>query len=241
MKPLWALRLAKSDGHRLGPLRVWPGLEVLEADEVVWVRAEKLEEPQWEFCRRLPGAARFAVHDDLQLTAVGDQVPKGHLPQGTWQPLEKWLEPKLPPRGMPGRLQDRVELSMVRTAELREPTWLLASLDDWAAYVPTAPQARLARWSFVADRRRRVIVRGGPLPPLPGLRLVEQEGIAVPAGWTWTPTIDANVLREVLSLEKGDAAMWDASDGWQRIGSGDWVQTTRSAVRLTLEESRRVE
>jgi hypothetical protein len=93
----------------------------------------------------------------------------------------------------------------------------------------------------VADDRGRVIVRGAPLPPLPGVRLVEQDGIAVPAGWTWYPAIDAVVVRELLSLKSEDSARWNTAEGWQRISASDWVQTTRSAVRLTREESRRVQ
>ena len=112
---------------------------------------------------------------------------------------------------------------------------MLAGLDAWSAYGATAPQVRLACWSFAANSTGLVLVRGTPLPPLPGTRFVETDGIAVPLGFAWSPAVPAAVLRRVFKLEKDDALLWTADGVRRRIAAGDWVRATRSAVRLTCD------
>ncbi len=109
-------------------------------------------------------------------------------------------------------------------------------MDEWRRYADTAPQARLARWTFAADAMGNIVIRGTPLPPLRGTQYVEANGIGALAGWTWSPSVDAVVVRTALRLEPGACALWQSDGGWQKIVADDWVQATRSAVRLTAEE-----
>jgi hypothetical protein len=229
-----------AQAESLAAMRAWPGVEVCAVGEAVWLRAECLDEPRQEACRRLPGADRFTVLDDGQLLPISALVPRGHLPPGPWQPLVAWLKVVLPPALATAPAPPRVRLTLVRCGEEREPSWLLTDLESWARYAATAPQVRLARLAFAANGQGQVIVRGSPLPPLAGQRLVEQAGIAVPSGWTWTPAVDATVVRDVFLLAAGDSALWLADGSWFKIGSSDWVQATRSAARLSLEEQQRV-
>ena len=239
MNVRWAWSLPVTECRLLGPLRLWPGVEVCEVSAAVWLRAAQLDVEQWERCRRLPGADRYTVLDDGQLLPVDHLAPRGYLPAGPWQPLAKWLDVALPAADTSCPAPQGVELRLVRSNEPCDPTWLLATLEAWVAYAVTAPQVRLARWSFAADRQGGILVRGAPLPPLPGTRCVESHGIVVPAGWTWSPRVDAMVLRDTFELGQGDSAFWQVDGSWQRILAGDWVRATRSAVRLTCAELQR--
>ncbi|HVW35796.1 MAG TPA: hypothetical protein VHB99_00775, partial [Pirellulales bacterium] len=78
-----------------------------------------------------------------------------------------------------------------------------------------------------------------PLAPLGGVQYVEESGIAVPAGWHWSPAVEAAVVRAALGLEPGDSALWFADGSWQKIAADDWVRATRSAARFSLQEQRR--
>ena len=89
---------------------------------------------------------------------------------------------------------------LVRTDREQDASLLLTQFDLWAAYSIEAPQVRLDRWRFAVAADGRVAVHVHPLPPLPGQRWVEQEGIAVPAGWTWAPAVEAELLRQVFGL-----------------------------------------
>jgi hypothetical protein len=236
MNTRWAWSLPIEKCHTLGPLRRWSGVEACEVEATVWLRASHLEDEQWERCRHLPGADRYTVLDDGQLLPVGHLAPRGYLPGGGWQPLAQWLAVAAPTADTTCRPPTPSALKLVRSTESCEPNLLLTTFAAWSAYTTTAPQVRLARWSFAADRDGHVAIRGTPLPPLLGQRFVEEEGVAVPAGWTWSPRVDAVVLRDVFGLDADDVALWNTGGSWQRIAADAWVQATRSAVRLTVEE-----
>jgi hypothetical protein len=235
----FALSLPKIEVARLGPLRHWSAFEACESGEAVWLRAARLDEKQRDYCRRLPGADRYEVLAGGQLLPAGARVPLGYLPEGPWEPLSAWLHLELPAAAASLATPPRIELRLAPAHEPRATTWLLTRLAEWCAYVETAPQVRLARWSFAADSMGRVVVRGAPLPPLAGSQYVEEAGVAVPAGWHWSPAVEAAVVRAALMLEQGDCALWFSDSSWQKITANDWTRATRSAARLSLEEQRR--
>lgn len=238
MNARFALSLPLADAALLGPLRRWPAVEVSRADDSVWLRAASLQDEQWEYCRRLPGVDRYEVLEDGQLLPAGKLVPRGVLPAGPWEPLAAWLRVELPSSDTSLAAAPRMALKLIRSSEPRAATWLLTDMNEWRCYASTAPQARLARWTFAADAAGNVIVRGTPLPPLRGTQYVEENGIAVPAGWTWSPAVDAAVVRTSLQMEPGACALWQTDGSWQKITADDWVRATRSAVRLTAEAQR---
>jgi len=236
MNARFALALPQVEAACLAAVRRWPGLEVCEAAGTVWLRAPHLDDDQWEFCRRLPGADRYTLADDGRLLRVGMLVPHGRPPAGPWRPIVQWLGVELPTTDSPPPPPPPAPLALVRSTVERAPTWLLTDLETWTAYAATAPQVRLACWSVAADPAGRVEVRGTPLPPLPGARFVETDGIAVPLGYAWSPGVPAALLRQAFRLEHGDALLWTADGTRRRIAAGDWVRATRSAVRLTHDE-----
>lgn len=232
----WAVSLALQDARHASALRLCPGVEVCVTDAGVWLRGDGSDEALHHRLRLLPGARRFVVLPDLQLQAVGTLAPKGYLPAGPWQPLRDWSQPQPPAIGQPGATPSTVQLRLVRCHEPAEPTLLLASWKDWSQYATTAPQVRLQCLAFALADDHRLLLRGSPLPPLKGERWVERAGIAVPAGWTWSPAVDALVVRQLLELEAHDLAVLHAGGVWERVAAGDFVRATRSAARNTAEQ-----
>jgi hypothetical protein len=233
VKPRHAWTVPVEHLQPLGHLRHWRGVEVLSVPPRVWLRAIHMEAEHEDAVRRLPGAERYTILDDGQLVPAAGRVPCGHLPSGPWQPLADWLRVELPVCDDALALVAQHSIRLVRSVTEREPTWLRTSLAAWTAYAVTAPLVRLAKWTFVADRRGDVLIRGAPLPPLPGMRLVERDGIVVPVGWEWTPALAPDVLRQVFSLGKGDALLWTPDGESERIRADDHVQASRSAARFT--------
>jgi hypothetical protein len=165
------------------------------------------------------------------------------LPAGPWTPLADWLDFELPAAAWPGELPERIALTLIRCSgneEAAEATLLLTSLSAWATYGRTAPRVRLDRWTFAVDGRSRVLVRGTPLPPLPGQRFVVSAGIAVPAGWRLEPDVDAQTVWDALRREKpglsdGDLAVCFPDNAWEHVPGDSFVKADRSAIRLTAE------
>ena len=172
---------------------------------------------------------------DGQLQPVASRLPNNRLPGGPWVSLPEWLALELPPAGLAGRSEQRTPMVLVRSSRPEKASVLLTSIDRWEAYAVQAPQVRLDRWQFAVAEDGRVLVRGGPLPPLPGGRWVDRKGIAVPAGWQWSPPVEASIVRTVFGLEPGDLALWQPDGTWQRIRAADFTPASRAAVRATSE------
>jgi MoxR-vWA-beta-propeller ternary system domain bpX2 len=233
MTEIYALELPIADASNVGSLRTNAGVEVCEARDRIWLRTVNPAEALRKKLRGLPGALLFAVSGDGQLCRIGSRVPRGHLPEGPWIELSTWLEVRLPTAALPAELPNRIPLSLVADQVYRESNLLLTSLAEWTAYGVTAPQVRLDRWHFAVSEKGDVIVRGTPLPPLAGTRLVEEHGIAVPSGWHWSPAVDADVLTSLFQLATHDVLLWTPQGRRERIAAEQFVRATRSAIRLS--------
>src|SRR5437899_10763259 len=96
--------------------------------------------------------------------------------------------------------QSSVPLRIVRSAEERPIALLITSLDDWREFALNAPEIRLRQLRFAVDEAGNVVVRGKPLPPLPGHEFALDGKVAVQAGLTWELAVSAAVLSRRLGL-----------------------------------------
>jgi hypothetical protein len=238
MSQPWAVCLEGADAAAVGLLRTTPGIRACAVEGQVWLRGDAWDDSLVLALRCLPGARRYAVADDGQLRTLGSRVPTGQLPAGPWTALPEWLRPELPSAAMPRGVPRRVPLKLVRSAEEQPATIVIVSLQAWYEYATHCPHVRLDRWQFAASAEGRVLVRGLPLPPLPGEQYVVSESIALPAGWRLDPPIDAAALRPLLQLNEHDLALMQLDGTWQRLTANDFVRASRSAVRATRERQR---
>ncbi|WP_166831243.1 hypothetical protein [Thalassoroseus pseudoceratinae] len=237
----FAIRLPLEDRGQLGPVRTLSGLTVCVVDEWLWLRLDSTEMPV--SLRSLRRGEVFSVLDDGGLVPWGRQVPDGYLPDGPWQPLATHWDIEWPIAAIPAAIPNRVVPQLVRSETVREPNVLQTHLTAWMAYALTAPQIRLDRWHFVVSREDTdengplVLVRGTPLPPIPGTQFVEEDGIAVPCGWHWSPAVDTDVLMQAFGVAPPDFILWTPDGRFEHIAAEDFVRATRSAVRRSVSES----
>ena len=245
----WALELDAADAAACGALRHEPGIDACIVAGRLWLRGQALDDALAARLRLLPALGRFHVTDDGRLVAEGARVPTGRLPEGRWFALHCWLPLEAPPVRRAGSSPPigRMRLDLVRGGAAREANLLEIPFAVWEAHATRAPAIRLARLAFAVDDWGRALVRGTPLPALPGRRLVEEAGVAVEAGWEWRPEVSPATLRglagaggdELLLVDRAP----DAAGVRFTILPGDaFVRATRSAVRLSalaLTEERR--
>ncbi len=229
-----AVRMHYDDAASLGRLRRRSGIEVCERRDALWLRVQAITDELDAAIRTLPGT-RFTLLADGQLVHFGTLVPKGHLPNGPWIDLAQWMIVQAESAAFSGKIRGKIELRLVRGGPTCESNVIVTPIDTWQEYVANAPQIRLDRWAFAMNGDGQVVVRGTPLPPVKGVRFVERAGVAVEAGWTWTPSVDPDVLSEILALASDDLALLHAAGRWDHIQSDDFVRATRSAVRLSIE------
>lgn len=237
MTPIQAVRIPLASRSQLGPLRTLRGLEVREDGDAIWLRVTEASDELQIALQSLPAATAYRVLEDGQLCRVGSRVPRGFLPEGPWQSLSRLFHVEQPHTVLPALICKRIPLQLARDAQPRDANILLTSFENWLAYGSTAPQIRLGRWHFAVSTNREVLVRGLPLPPIPGRQFVEEQGIAVPCGWRWSPAVDVDVLARAFSLSDRDMLLWRDDGRTEHIAADDFVRATRSAIRLSLEES----
>jgi hypothetical protein len=233
--------LGQDDWAAAARLRGVAGVKVCTSGDAIWLRIDVGGESLDRRLRALPGARRFTVLADGQLLAPGARVPQGRVPPGPWVGLAGWLEVELPPAAFAGQWPRGVAFRLVRSTESEASPVrsLLTTMRDWLAYASEAPSVRLDRLRFAATEDGRVLVLGEPLPPIAGQRLVEHDGLVVPAGWAWLPAVDAPVVRRLLGLKLDDRALLHPDGTFEQIAGDDLATATRAAVRATAEEMAR--
>jgi hypothetical protein len=208
-------------------------VEALPGGDQLWLRWGASHD-LLEQVKLIPGGQLFEVIGHGQLVPYSFHVPTGELPEGQWLPLRKWLSLTLPLARISSNHFERAPLTLVREDQFSEPQIVLTDVQTWHNYAITAPQIRLDRWTFAVSARGQVVVRGLPLPPLRGERLVERDGIATIAGWRWSPAMEAKILAKAFGLAEGDVLLWLTSDHYEIVRAGDFVKATRQAARLSL-------
>ena len=232
----WALSVPRESATAIARVRPMRGLEILEQRDSLWLRGDWESDDLNRQLHLVPGGRWLAVLTDGQTVPEGKLVPLGQVPSGTWTPLAQWLQVTLPaPAQAAPQSVTPVSLKLVPSAHVRESTLLETSLTDWWRFVETAPQWRIDCWTFVASPDGRVMVRGLPLPPIPGVQWVIEECLAVPAGYSWSPALDALALQQLLGLTAGDLALLRPAGSLDRIAAEEWTVASRCAARATRE------
>ncbi len=232
----WAVRIEPTEVESLKSLRLISGAEICELASEIWVRGPVLDDSLQRILRRHPHARRYRVLPDDQLVGPDKLVPLGYLPPGPWSPLQDYLPVALPVASFAGRVRERVPLRLVRTSAMRVANVLVTHMGAWGPYGVSAPLVRLDRWHFAAAADGRVVVRGHPLPPLAGEQYVEDTGIGVPVGWTWSPDVPVDVLRRLLQLRAYDLVLLRSDESGERIDGDCFVRAGRAAIRRTARE-----
>jgi hypothetical protein len=230
----WAVCLLWRDVASTLVLRLKPGLLAARDGDHFWLRGHDWSDGMTRLLRQLPAEAWYSVQADGQLIRMNARVPSGRLPALDWRPFETHWELRLPPASLPGRGEGRVLLRLERTDAVREADALLLDGITWADYAVKAPALRLKPLSFAVCDDGRCLVRGRPVPPLPGLRFWESSAVLVPCGYAWQPEVDTAVVRQVLAVGEDDLVVWHEDGTWERLSVDQFVRAARNAVRATF-------
>lgn len=231
----WAICLAREDGNTLAVLRLAGGIEVGEDGEWIWLRGRRTDERLEAKLSALPARERYEWLPSNQLRQFGRRIPTARLPDLHWQPLAAWLRVEMPVAAIPATLPKSVRLRLVRCSREQEPELLLTGLDELGRFAAAAALVRLERVQFAASLCGEALVRGRPLPPLPGRRFALHAGVAVPAGFAWEPAVRAEVLARRFGISGDALVVWNEDGSVTRLHAEQFVPLTRSALRATRQ------
>lgn len=238
MSSRWAACISLAQLERLAGLRLFPKVEFARAGELAWLRGAALDEDLERALKKIPGLERFDWVESERLRPVGSRIADRRLPALAWGPLVEALPVALPAPALPGEARQKIGVSLARSSAEAEPAALLTTVEAWKAFATTAPAVRLERLRFAVMETGQVLVLGTPLPSARGTQLTASEGILVPAGFSWTPAVDAAVLRQLFELNGEDVALLAEDHTVQVVRAEQMVPASRSATRASLGELR---
>ena len=225
----------REDALTLSPLRLAPSIEVADSSEDIWVRGKPGDEIVSRALQALPALARFELLPDGRLRPLESRIPGPAVPPVHWAPIAQWLQVRLPSPSLPGHDLERMGLSLVRSFSEKPATVLRTDFRAWHSFVLQSSEIRLRSLRYALSDNREVVVWGIPLPPISGRRFVEQEGLAVPAGFSWKPAVSPKVLRQVFQAGENSLVIWDDTNSCVHLHPEQFVPASRSGVRATRD------
>ena len=233
VKTPWAVQLPAGAARAAGVLRLRSDVRACEAGDALWLQGDDFSEELDLELRKLPGAKRYTVNADESVTIVGRQLPADDLPRGPWSALSAWLSPHPQPAALAGQVEARLSLRVERTGIEQPATVLLTTAAAFSDYAAAAPAVRLRPLRFAAASDGRVVLWGTPLPPMPGRRYADREGVAVPCAFAWSPPLEPAVLRALLGLAAGDLALFQEDGSYEHVGADAFARAGRAAARAS--------
>jgi hypothetical protein len=231
----WALRIPTHEGRSLAELRTVPAVQVAVARDGIWLAGPALTPELDVQLRQLPTEVRYELTPQQQLRIPGERLLSGQLPEMVWLPLVQWVQPVIPPTVLPALATCQVRLKLLRHGAAGPTSLLLTTLSAFQAYAETAPWIRLHKLEFAATPEGHCLIRGTPLPALPGQHWVDHGDFATPAGFHWEPPLAPELVRSWLVTDPGGTVLWHEDQTFSRITEEQWVAAEHSAIRLSKE------
>lgn len=220
----------RDDFPALAPLRLRPAIEVSALDDAVWLRGPDLSEDV-ERELRCAAAEIFERKGEGRLFPLGRRLPIATDAPKHWTPLASWWTLERQVAALPGEPPRPVPLQIVRGGSPRPASVLVCGRERWFAHALAASTLRLARWQFASSGDGRILVRGTPLPAIPGELFVEHAGVCIPCGFTWSPSVSPTILRRLLHVLPGELILFRSDTTYERIPAIHLCQATRSMIR----------
>lgn len=224
VNPLFA-RLPVRDAHLLADLRLQSGLEIAEGDGWLWLRGPTV-----------PGAATIPGLQPCQGVAGGpvviggDRVASVHAPVIGWRAIRDLAPVSAPPLRRAGPTP-QVTVRLRPGGDMRDIELLLVTrlaLRQWADH---AASIRIRTLRIAPFDQERVLVRGNPLPSLPGEGWWCLGPLAIPLGQTLEPVLRSEDAERWSGCQAGELLL-ACGDGWRRLPEERWVDATRAHLRV---------
>jgi hypothetical protein len=225
--------LSQTDKAALGSVRCQPGLQAAEKDGFIWVRGIPESENIDLRIRQLPGLHTYTMDAADNLFPPRGLTPIGKLQSMNWVPLSIYITVTLPVSALPGKIHQQLGVQLVPSQQSQKSNALLTDLQTWKAYGETAPLVRLKQTHFAVSEEDKVVIIGEPLPALPGKEYVLQNSLLIPSGFEFDPPVISSLIGSQYNPDSDSLLLFDTDSNWEEIPKDAFVQSTRSAIRLT--------
>jgi hypothetical protein len=226
-------KLEGKDKESLGTVRCIDGLRAAEDGDHIWLRGISSLDGMDTRLKQLPVKNTFLTNEKKHLFLPGALTPVDVLKELQWLPLVEFIKVEPPVAAFPGKTGEKVSVRLVQSGKERKGNALLTSLKAWKQYAETAAESRLQSVTFAVSGKDEVMVRGCPLPPLPGKEYWEAEDLLIPAGYDFELSMMSAFISKKLNENRNLLIVFDTEGGWQKIEKEYFVAGKRSAIRST--------
>lgn len=229
MSEIWAARVPPSAEGESAELRLDARVMARRVDGALWLRGTGLDALLTRRLAALRGSLRGLVDELGHFRPSGSRVPYCTLPEHGWVPLAEILVPGVRSTNLPGLAPEPVDLALERSECEATCEMLALPFAAFLAWGLAAPGLRLAPLAFAVADDGRTLVRGKPLPPLPGTLFTIEDEVAVPAGHR----IATRIPRGTFATSAGALVVLGTDGSLQRIPREAFARATHSALRST--------
>ncbi len=220
-----------TDAPALAPQRTRAGWTACLENGALWLRCPAADAAE---CAALPAVARYRCDSRGLLTPLEGSVPVAQAPAGPWLPLTEVFPVHPATPNFPGRTRQRLNVSLVRTEREQPAQAVLLPLAQMLPWVEQAPRIRLERLQFAAAADGRALVKGTPLPPVPGAVFYFAGAMALPCGWDFAPHLWHGWVEKALAIPAGGLCLVHEDARLELIGAEGFAPLTLAAVRRTV-------
>jgi len=225
--------LSQTDKAALASVRCLPGLMAAEKEGSIWLRGIDANKEIDLRIRQLPGLHTYTLDADDYLFPTLGLTPIGKLQPMNWVPLSTYISVTLPVSALPGKIDQLFVVKLVPSKQSQPGNALLTDLHTWKAYGETTPLVRLQQTRFAVSEEDKVLIIGEPLPALPGKEYVLQDRLLIPLGFEFDPPVISSLIGSQYNSDNDSLLLFHTDSTWEEIPKDAFVQTTRSAIRLT--------
>lgn len=228
----WYIEIPTRHKEVLGTIRHWDNLKVGVDGETTWVKDFNSAQIESVTVKILPFKEVYYSRGP-KLFLYGSGLPTKNVPSLLWSPIDRLLQVTL--TGFNHNyfgVQEKIDVSLVRSNTEREAAALLVTADDLMKYLETAAAARLSNidWVMLGDK---ALLKGTPLLPIKGQAYWQQGMSFFPAGYELDLPVLAEVYDSILTEGGAGYIVWDPSSTYTRIPLNAFRQLSIGSLRNT--------
>jgi hypothetical protein len=227
------LVLSNKDLDSLGAVRNIPYLQAAYVEDNIWVKGIREPNQYDTKLRKLPSIVTYTLDMDGNLFPLDKITPNGKIDNLNWIPISEFIKVDAPTSALPGKAQDTYKIKLVKATEIKEGAALLTTLSLWKNFADNASEVRLNQLRFAVSKNKEVLIMGSPLPNIPGKEYWVRDHILLPSGYDFEIPLISSLLLLKYNSKKDSVLFFDEKGEYQKIGYDCFMQSTRSAVRLT--------
>ncbi len=229
------LVLLEKDKYYLSDIRLYSNVQVATNNNLVWVKGIISDQENDTQIKKIPFKNIYTIDKDSNLFNLGSLTPIDKLKVLDWITIDKFINLEFPSSLMAGRVKETHHVKLIKSDKVQTGNAMITDFEIWNNYAQNASEIRLNKLIFAVSKSNQVIIIGQPLPPIQGLEYWLNNDLLIPAGYDFEIPILANLIFEKLNIKNSSYILFDTNNQWQKIFKENFVNASRSAIRLTSQ------